>query len=105
MSAAIPTSVELWAAAKVIGRECSAINKEFFICKKEKGANPDACAAQAALSSTCANKVVNILREEFPVEFKNFQTCLDKNDFRYNDCRNTEKAFLERWNAKNGATA
>ena len=40
MSAGIPTSLELWAAAKVIGRECSAINREFFICKKERGGAP-----------------------------------------------------------------
>lgn len=98
-----PTSIELWAAAKVVGRECAAINKAFFVCKKEKGANPDACEAQATLSSICANRVVDISTELFPTEFKNFQSCLDKNDFRYNDCRKTEKAFLDGWNKKNGA--
>jgi hypothetical protein len=30
-------SIELWAAAKIIGRECASINKAYFMCKKEKG--------------------------------------------------------------------
>ena len=30
-------SIELWAAAKIIGRECATVNKTFFVCKKDKG--------------------------------------------------------------------
>lgn len=98
-----PTSVELWTVAKVIGRECAAVNKAFFTCKKNKGAEPAACEAESALSSLCALKAVNTSKEQFPEEFKAFAECLDYNDFRYNDCRKTEAAFLDCWNKKNGA--
>ena len=103
MSNSPPTSVELWSAAKVIGRECANVNKDFFTCKRDKGANPSACEAQSTLSSLCALKVVESSQKQFPNEFKAFQECLDKNDFRYNDCRETEKKFLNAWNKKNGA--
>jgi hypothetical protein len=98
-----PTSVELWTVAKVIGRECAAVNKAFFNCKKTKGADPSACEAESALSSLCAIKTVSTSKKEFPNEFKAFAECLDYNDFRYNDCRETEKNFLDCWNKKNGA--
>jgi hypothetical protein len=30
------SSLELWAAGKIVGRECSQINMDFFKCKEEK---------------------------------------------------------------------
>lgn len=51
------TSLQLWAASKVIGRECSTINKEFWICKKNKGENPIACEEQGKLATSCAAHV------------------------------------------------
>ena len=52
-----PTSIELWAASKIIGRECSTINKDFFLCKKNKGDDPLACEPQSVLASLCAIKM------------------------------------------------
>ena len=98
-----PSSIELWTVAKVIGRECSSVNKAFYTCKKSHGEDPNACEAQSALSSLCAIKVVNESKDKFPQEFKKFAECLDYNDFRYNDCRESEKAFLSCWNNKNGS--
>lgn len=99
---AAPTGAELWAASKFIGRECSTVNKDFFLCKKNKGDNPAVCEAQAVLASLCANKVIGRLGEDFPTEYKAFQQCLDKNDYRFADCRKTEAALIDCWNTKHG---
>lgn len=48
-------SLDLWAAAKIIGRECSTVNKDYLICKKEKGENPTVCASQGDLVATCTD--------------------------------------------------
>lgn len=32
-------SVELWAASKIIGRECSQVNLDYFKCKEAKVGN------------------------------------------------------------------
>jgi hypothetical protein len=101
--ASAPSSMQLWAASKVIGRECATVNKDFFLCKKAKGGEPTACGPQGKISSWCASNVVNTLNDEFPTEFSAFQGCLDKNDFRFNDCRKTERALLDCWNKKTGA--
>ena len=56
-------SIELWTSAKVIGRECAQVNKDYLLCKKEAGrgdmnhANPEACMDKANLSSSCAHKM------------------------------------------------
>ena len=44
MSSALDTSpsigsLDLFTSAKVIGRECATINKDFLLCKKELGNN------------------------------------------------------------------
>jgi hypothetical protein len=41
---------------------------------------------------------VTDLKTRFPTEFASFVKCLDKNDYRYDDCRSTEKALVESWN-------
>ena len=45
---------------------------------------------------------VSTLNTEYPVEFTAFQKCLDYNDYRFNDCRKTERALLDCWNQKMG---
>ena len=45
---------------------------------------------------------VTTLNAEYPTEFAAFQKCLDYNDYRFNDCRKTERALLDSWNAKMG---
>ena len=51
------TSLELWGASKIIGRECSTINKDYFVCKQEKGGNPELCFANAIQAINCAQNV------------------------------------------------
>jgi hypothetical protein len=51
------SSVELWAAAKFIGRECASVNKDYILCKQQSGANPAACAQQGELATACATQV------------------------------------------------
>ena len=51
------TSLELWGASKIIGRECATINKNYFICKQEKGPNPELCKSLAQQVISCASNV------------------------------------------------
>jgi len=89
---------ELWAASKFIGRECATVNKDFFLCKKNAGDAPSACEASSVLASLCANKTIESLKTNFGTEYVAFQKCLDKNDYRFADCRSTEAALNEAWN-------
>lgn len=54
MSSAPPTSLELWAAAKIIGRECATINKDYLLCKREDE-NPKTCEKHADKVTDCAH--------------------------------------------------
>jgi hypothetical protein len=36
-------SVELWAASKIVGRECSQVNLDYFKCKESKVGNLQRC--------------------------------------------------------------
>ena len=48
-----PTSTELFAASKIIGRECSSINKAFWECKRDLGNDPKACEEHTKLVMAC----------------------------------------------------
>jgi hypothetical protein len=51
-------SIELWAAAKIIGRECATVNKEFLLCKKYEGYNaPFACLQKGEVATSCATQM------------------------------------------------
>jgi hypothetical protein len=41
---------------------------------------------------------IKTLNATYPTEFSSFQKCLDTNDFRFKDCRSTERALLDCWN-------
>lgn len=45
---------------------------------------------------------VKISKEKFPAEFKAHRECLDYNDYRAHECRDTEKKFFACWNKLNG---
>jgi hypothetical protein len=51
------SSMELWGAGKIIGRECSEINLDFCLCKKFKGEEPKECADLAKKVQACTKKV------------------------------------------------
>ena len=51
------TSLQLWAAAKIVGRECATVSKEYFLCKKEKGENPAECLKEAQEAMKCTSNV------------------------------------------------
>ncbi len=51
------SSVELWAAAKFIGRECATVNKDYIHCKQKSGADPSACTEHGDLATACATRV------------------------------------------------
>eukprot|EP01039_Chlorochromonas_danica_P003608 gene3609-3951_t len=92
-------SVDLWAAAKFIGRECATINKDFVLCKKEHDQNPLPCLAQGDLVASCAGEVVNVLKTKYSQPFETFGKCLNYNDYRFDDCRKEEDALRKAWNA------
>eukprot|EP01040_Poterioochromonas_malhamensis_P007546 gene7548-8147_t len=105
MSADSLTSVELWAAAHFIGRECATQNKEFVLCKKEDAENPNACLKQGEIAKNCANNVTANLKKQFPKEFASFAKCLDVNDYRFEDCRIQERALVQSFNNANTASS
>lgn len=49
--------LDLNAASKIIGRECSSLSKAFFACKYEKGRNPDLCLKEAEAVMRCTEAV------------------------------------------------
>ena len=57
MSKGLIDSIELWAAGKIVARECATINKDYMICKKEEGSGVDVCAVQAAATLVCTTEV------------------------------------------------
>jgi hypothetical protein len=50
-------SLDLWAASNFIGRECATINKDYVLCKSEKGGDPKACLEEGNLANSCASEV------------------------------------------------
>lgn len=100
-------SLDLWTSSKVIGRECSTVNKDYLLCKKNAGGSnintdPEVCVDQSKLVSSCATNIVSELKTKFPVEFDSFKKCLDYNDYTYENCRVAEKALHECWNKEKG---
>ena len=53
----VPTSLELWASSKIVGRECALANKNFFLCKKSSGPEPQKCEAEGATVTSCTTKM------------------------------------------------
>lgn len=51
------TSLQLWASAKIVGRECATVSKDYFLCKKEKGNNPAECLNAAKEAMKCTSDV------------------------------------------------
>ncbi|RYH24038.1 hypothetical protein EON65_17130 [archaeon] len=49
-------SIELWAAAKFVGRECATVNRNYLVCKKANS-DPFACVDQEKLATSCAANV------------------------------------------------
>lgn len=97
-----PTSIELMAASKFIGRECSVVNAHYIACKANKthdGQDPTVCAKHISKVQTCTQKVVAVMNSNFTKDYVDFQTCLDKNDYRFSDCRKTEKSLIDAWNS------
>lgn len=48
-------SVELWASSKIVGRECSTVNKDYLVCKKFEGPNPGPCLGKAKKTMNCTS--------------------------------------------------
>lgn len=45
---------------------------------------------------------VKVSKDNFAAEFKAHRDCLDYNDYRAHECRDTEKKFFACWNKLNG---
>ena len=71
------------------------------MCKRDKGEDPKVCYDEGQAVMRCGNKVIAELYEKHNEPFKAFQECLDYNDYRFSDCRKTEKALLDSWNSLN----
>lgn len=93
-----PTSMELMAAAKFLGRECAHVNQAYVKCKADGGLDPTVCADMIPVVQGCTQNIVSIMNKNFNKEYLAFQECLDKNDYRFSDCRKTEKALIDAWN-------
>jgi hypothetical protein len=52
---------------------------------------------QSAFPSFCFCSV-NTLKTRYPAEFSAFVKCLDKNDYRNQDCKPLEYALRDCWN-------
>lgn len=52
-----PSSTQLWASAKFIGRECSDYNISFLKCKMEKGEHPGLCIKEGDLVRSCTKNM------------------------------------------------
>eukprot|EP01033_Poteriospumella_lacustris_P007659 gene7659-gene8396 len=92
------SSVDLWTAAKFIGRECATVNKEFILCKHEANGDPRPCLEKGALVTSCTSNVITNLKTTYPTEFAALAKCLDYNDFRYVDCQKESQALRDCWN-------
>lgn len=99
-----PKSMELWAASKIIGRECASESRAYIECRVANGTNPVLCATPGDGIINCTMNVLKTVKTKFPEKFESFQKCLDQNDYRFEECRPTEKAFLDSWNQLNGLT-
>jgi len=104
MSTSPISSLDLWASSKFIGRECATQNKAYLFCKKEDE-NPATCKALGDEVKTCTTAVVNMITAVHPAEFDSFKKCLDKNDYRFSDCREQEKNLLAAFAAAKGGAA
>ena len=49
--------LQLWAASKYLGRECSDVNLAYLECKEAKGKHPKECIALAKPVVTCYDSV------------------------------------------------
>lgn len=47
-----PTSLELFAAAKITARECANVSAQYLECKKTHD-HPDLCLSKAEVTSAC----------------------------------------------------
>mmetsp|Transcript_4332 Transcript_4332/g.4484 ORF Transcript_4332/g.4484 Transcript_4332/m.4484 type:complete len:101 (-) Transcript_4332:74-376(-) len=94
------TSAEFWASSKIIGRECSKVNKAFLVCIKDKDGNATECEEETNLANSCAAHITERMNKNTKVEFTEFQKCLNESDFRFDDCRKQEKLFLDLWKEK-----
>ena len=75
---------------------------KYHVCMILTGENPKQCEKEADAATSCAAGIVSTLKLKFPGEYKAFQTCLDANDYRYADCRKSERALLDCWNVHSG---
>lgn len=50
-------SYELFAGAKIIGRECSLVNLDFYDCKKKLGNDPVACMDKSNKVKSCVESL------------------------------------------------
>ena len=94
-----PTSIELMAASKFLGRECAHVNQAYVKCKVNGGQNPTTCADMIPVVQSCTENIISIMNKNFRKEYLAFQNCLDKNDYRFSDCRKAEKDLIDTWNA------
>lgn len=97
-----PSSTELWAASKFLGRECSEVNTAFLKCKMEKGEHPGLCINQGDLVRLCTTNTIASLKADCPIEYAAYQKCLDQNDYRIEGCLGPESDLVNLWNKKRG---
>ena len=93
------TSDVLNAAAKLIGSECAAANKQFMLCKKGD-ANPAACVEQGQGVVAC---VLDVHRratsDACAAGFEAYRACLRDNNDKFERCRDEQAALRKCFDA------
>ncbi|KAG5185214.1 hypothetical protein JKP88DRAFT_194667 [Tribonema minus] len=92
-----PTGDVLWAASKLIGKECARENVAFFECK-DVDLNPEKCLAQGYYVTACVNATLNKVETHCSESFNEWKDCLKhtyKNHFL--PCRELQRKFEACW--------
>ena len=88
----LPTSTNLYAAAKLIAPDCGDANAAFVRCK-QADANPQACVEAGDKVRSCVDGVLATASGKCGPTFEAYRSCLDNNGLRYEKCRDEERAL------------
>lgn len=100
-------SSALWGAAKLIGRECSTVNKNFYKCKKSDR-DPAACLEHGAAATECGLNVLRTLNASCAAPFAAYRKCLDSSVYNLNQfetCRTQQLALQKCYDSANASSS
>ena len=90
-----------WAGAKIIGKECSTLNKMFFKCKSVDK-DPANCAGIGLMLLGCTNDTFGNIKKHCLSENSGYVKCLNDNHnggAQFQSCRKAQFALEECYDA------